>query len=236
MRRSAASGCSAKAEVGVSDSFGRRLRIERERRKIPLTSVANNTKISINLLEGLERDDLSRWPAGIFRRSFLRMYAEALGLDAELLLREFLTIFPDPSEPQREVRRVVASPPTDEPALRLTLAESWSPFAGGLRLVRTRKRWAAAAWDLAVLMAFAGGVFAVFGTFWLPLAIASLSYYVGSILVLGNTPGVCFFGPVPSHEEPMILAERADQRDQDDQLTKKSPKNRRDPLKLVRRA
>src|ERR1700674_1360707 len=174
MWRSAASGCSGKAEVGVSDSFGRRLRTERELRKIPLTSVADKTKISITLLEGLERDDLSRWPAGIFRRSFLRVYAEALGLDAEPLLREFLTLFPDPSESQRDVRDVEASPRTDESALRLTLAESWSLFAGGLRLMRARKRWAAAAWDLAVLIAAAAGVFVIFGKFWLPFGIASL--------------------------------------------------------------
>jgi transcriptional regulator with XRE-family HTH domain len=221
--------------VGVSDSFGRRLRIERERRKIPLTSVADNTKISINLLEGLERDDLSRWPAGIFRRSFLRVYAEALGLDAEPLLREFLTLFPDPSEPQRDVRGVEASPRTDESALRLTLAESWSAFAGGLRLMRARKRWAAAAWDLAVLIAAAAGVFVIFGKFWLPFGIASLFYYVGGILVLGNTPGVCLFGPVPNQDERMIFAERTDERDRDDRVTEKPPKNRRDPLKLVRR-
>jgi transcriptional regulator with XRE-family HTH domain len=216
----------------VSDSFGRRLRIERERRKIPLTSIVDNTKISITLLEGLERDDLSRWPTGIFRRSFLRVYAEALGLDAEPLLCEFLTLFPDPTEPHRDVRGVDASPPADE-SLRLTLAESWSPFAGGLRLVRARKRWTAAAWDLAVLIAVAAGVFVVFGKFWLPLGIASLFYYVGGILVFGNTPGVCLFGLVPSQDDLTILAERSDERDLNDRLVKKPPKNRRNPLRVL---
>ena len=84
----------------MSDSFGGRLRAERERRQLPLSGVASQTKISIHLLDGLERDDLSRWPAGIFRRSFLRVYADALGLDPEPLLREFLMRFPDPAEPQ----------------------------------------------------------------------------------------------------------------------------------------
>jgi transcriptional regulator with XRE-family HTH domain len=222
--------------VGVSDSFGRRLRIERERRKIPLSSVADNTKISIKLLEDLERNDLSRWPAGIFRRSFFRVYAEAIGLDQEPLLREFLTLFPDPSEPRRDVRGAEASSPADESAPRLTLAESWSPFAGGLRLVRARTRWVAAAWDLGVLIAVAAGAFAISGAFWLPLGVASLFYYVGGILVLGNTPGVCLFGPVPNQDEPMILAQRTDERDRDEGLTQEPPKNRRDPLKLVRRA
>jgi transcriptional regulator with XRE-family HTH domain len=223
-------------EVGVSDSFGRRLRIERERRKIPLKSVADNTKISITLLEGLERDDLSRWPAGIFRRSFLRVYAEALGLDPEPLLREFLTLFPDPGETRQDVRGVEASPPADESAPRLTLAESWSPFAGGRRLVPPRTRWAAAACDAAVLIGVAAGAFAAFGTFWLPLAIASQFYYVGGILVLGNTPGVCLFGPIPQRDEPTVFVERADERDPGEMLTRESEISRRDPLKLVRRA
>jgi hypothetical protein len=51
--------------------FGRRLRMERERRRITLASIAENTKIGLSLLKGLERDDLSRWPSGIFRRSFV---------------------------------------------------------------------------------------------------------------------------------------------------------------------
>ena len=220
----------------MSDSFGRRLRIERERRKIPLTSVADNTKISINLLEGLERDDLSRWPVGIFRRSFLRVYAEALGLDPEPLLREFLIAFPDPTEPHSDERPIEASRPVDESGLRITLARSWSPFAGGRRLLPARRRWAAAAWDSVMLLAIAAGVFVVFGKFWLPLAVASLIYYVGGILVLGNSPGVCFFGPVPHQDEPLITAEQSDESDPNDRLTNEPAKNRRDPLKLVRRA
>ena len=61
------------------DSFGSRLRYERERRQIALKSIAESTKISVALLEGLERDDVSRWPSGIFRKSFIRSYAEAIG-------------------------------------------------------------------------------------------------------------------------------------------------------------
>jgi len=54
------------------DSFCGRLRRERERRQIALASIAANTKISAGLFEGLERGDVSRWPGGIYRRSFIR--------------------------------------------------------------------------------------------------------------------------------------------------------------------
>src|SRR4051812_4604904 len=76
-----------------------RLRRERERRQIPLSSISANTKISASLFEALERGDVSRWPSGIFRRSFIRAYAKAIGLDPDETAREFLEQFPDPSEP-----------------------------------------------------------------------------------------------------------------------------------------
>jgi transcriptional regulator with XRE-family HTH domain len=80
------------------DSFGSRLRYERERRQIALKSIAERTKISVTLLEGLERDDVSRWPSGIFRKSFVRSYAEAIGLPSEPIVREFVERYPDPLE------------------------------------------------------------------------------------------------------------------------------------------
>jgi transcriptional regulator with XRE-family HTH domain len=82
----------------VSQSFGSRLRYERERRQIALRSIAESTKIGFTLLEGLERDDVSRWPSGIFRKSFVRSYAEAIGLDADPIVREFIERYPDPLE------------------------------------------------------------------------------------------------------------------------------------------
>jgi hypothetical protein len=216
--------------VGVSDSFGPRLRLERERRKILLTSIADNTKISVLLLEGLERDDLSRWPPGIFRRSFFRAYAEALGLDAEPLLREFLTRFPDARGPADEAHANMAAR-VEPSALRLTLAESWSPFAGGRRLLSVHRRWAAAACDCAVLAGVAAGVFAAFGTFWQPFGIASLVYYVGGILVLGNTPGVYLLGPVRIHDDAPASEQHPERLNDQDPLT-----SRPDSLRLVRRA
>jgi hypothetical protein len=34
--------------------------------------------------------------------------------------------------------------------------------------------------------------------FWLPLAVATLGYYMLGILLLGNTPGVCLWAPMSS--------------------------------------
>src|SRR5215510_12250986 len=73
----------------MNSTFGERLRSQRERQQISLTTIAERTKIKLSLLEALERDDLSHWPHGIFGRSYIRSYAQAIGLDPDATLREF---------------------------------------------------------------------------------------------------------------------------------------------------
>ena len=45
-------------------------------------------------LEALERSDLSRLPGGIFTRSFIRAYAEEVGLDPDRMIQEFIAELP----------------------------------------------------------------------------------------------------------------------------------------------
>jgi len=194
--------------------FGPRLRMERERRTITLASISDNTKISHSLLEALERDDVSRWPSGIFRRSFIRTYAQAIGLDPDVIAREFLERFPDPAAPSAEsavgdepatgsVRGGAAILKAVRPALRaprgtmirLTIAAPGSSFAGGRVLQEVKRRWAAAACDVGVVIAIAVLLFLVVNEFWRPFGVIALGYYVGSIVILGNTPGVSLFAP-----------------------------------------
>ncbi len=82
----------------MPESFGARLREQRERQQVALSAIAEQTKIKLSLLEGLERDDISRWPTGIFRRAYIRTYASAIGLDADVVFREFLQVYPEPVE------------------------------------------------------------------------------------------------------------------------------------------
>ena len=82
----------------MDPSFGVRLRSERERQRIALETIADRTKIKLALLQALERDDVSQWPHGIFRRSHVRAYAQAIGLDPDVVVREFLEVHPDPAE------------------------------------------------------------------------------------------------------------------------------------------
>jgi transcriptional regulator with XRE-family HTH domain len=82
----------------MSESFGARLRQRREGQGIALGTIAEQTKIKLSLLESLERDDVSHWPSGIFRRAFIRAYAHAIGLDPDIVVREFLEVYSDPIE------------------------------------------------------------------------------------------------------------------------------------------
>src|SRR4051794_41577966 len=80
-----------------STGFGGRLRDARERRGISLRQIANATKISVAVLEALERNDISRLPGGIFSRAFVRSYAVEVGLDPETTIQEFIAQFPNDS-------------------------------------------------------------------------------------------------------------------------------------------
>jgi len=187
--------------------------MERERRTITLASISDNTKISQSLLEALERDDISRWPSGIFRRSFIRAYAQAIGLEPDGVAKEFLERFPDPADPptpgadattatgpatvapRRPLLQSARTRRGAAPMVRLTIAAPSGAFTNGRVLEQAKRRWAAAACDVGVVIGIAALLFLVVDEFWRPFAVTALGYYVSSVIILGNTPGVSLFAP-----------------------------------------
>ena len=138
----------------VAESFGTRLRLQRERQQLTLATIVAQTKIKSAIFEGLERDDVSCWPSGIFRRAYLRTYAQAVGLEPDAVLREFLELYPDPAEQvdvvsvmtaQIDGAQASAGPPT---RLRYLVGSA----LGSLPLLRTRSTQAPPV-SAAVLMA-----------------------------------------------------------------------------------
>src|SRR5437867_13203656 len=85
------------SQLGEAGDFGGRLREARERRGMSLRQIANTTKISVAVLEALERNDVSRLPGGIFGRAFVRSYAVEVGLDPERTIQDFIAQFPHDS-------------------------------------------------------------------------------------------------------------------------------------------
>jgi transcriptional regulator with XRE-family HTH domain len=199
----------------MRQGFGERLRHERERRQISLESIAASSKVNVLLFKGLECGDISRWPTGIFRRSFVRTYATAIGLDPDAVVREFLELYPDPIDPPVDALAADAAPPRPvapparrplwaalaallalPPGLRLRVADTARMFAKRHMIPEVRGRWAAVSVDAAVILGTGIALFLLVGVFWMPLAIFMFCYYFGSILVVGNTPGVCLAASV----------------------------------------
>ena len=76
---------------------GAKLKKARERRGISLRQVADSTKISVFVLQALERDDISNLPGGVVGRGFVRSFAAAVHLDPEAIVAEFVAQFPSSS-------------------------------------------------------------------------------------------------------------------------------------------
>jgi cytoskeleton protein RodZ len=69
--------------------IGETLREARMRRRIDMTEVETATKIRGKYLRALENEEWDLLPGPTFVKSFLRTYAEYLGLDARLLVEEY---------------------------------------------------------------------------------------------------------------------------------------------------
>ena len=86
------------------NAFGPNLRRHRLQRGVTLEQIANATKVSRDLFDGLERNDFSNWPSGIYARAYVRQYAYAIGLDPDSTVDEFCRWF---DRGDRRAERVV---------------------------------------------------------------------------------------------------------------------------------
>jgi cytoskeletal protein RodZ len=80
--------------MSAQEAFGPNLRRARLQAGVSLRTIVEATNVSEALWEGLERNDFSRWPNGIFARAFVREYAQAIGVDPEATVDEFCRWFP----------------------------------------------------------------------------------------------------------------------------------------------
>jgi transcriptional regulator with XRE-family HTH domain len=157
-------------------AFCAALKAARERKGITLAEIASSTKLSSSLFAALERSDLRRWPAGVFRRAYVRDYLRAIGMPVEETFEEFVRLFPDDEYPGGQ-------PTSHTRIFRLSLDSSWRPAR-----VYTPSHVLAAAIDLVGVVLVASVV-----TWWgntdapTTLAAVALSYYALSTAVLGKT-------------------------------------------------
>jgi hypothetical protein len=69
--------------------IGATLREARMRQRIDISEVESETKIRAKYLRALENEEWDLLPGPTYVKSFLRTYAEALGLDGKLLIEEY---------------------------------------------------------------------------------------------------------------------------------------------------
>jgi len=127
--------------VTMTDTFGARLRAQREQRQVSLAAISAKLKIRATLLEQLENDRVTFWPKGIFGRAYLRDYAREIGMEPESVVREFFVRYPDVLDdatwppgspatppPAGAVYAAVASQVTESPAAPVSPVTETQPL------------------------------------------------------------------------------------------------------------
>jgi cytoskeleton protein RodZ len=107
-------------------SIGETLREARMRQRLDITDVEAKTKIRAKYLRALENEDFGMLPGPTFVKSFLRTYAEFLGLDPHLLVEEY-RVMHDPRD-ESELTPF-ARPPTGRERRRPPRRPTWLPLA-----------------------------------------------------------------------------------------------------------
>jgi cytoskeletal protein RodZ len=96
------------------DTFVIRLRRHRQRHRLSLEEIAAEIKVKPELLEALERNDVSEWPRGLYARAWIRAYASMVGLDPTDTVDEFCRLFPQGDRRVQptieEIAQIVAHP------------------------------------------------------------------------------------------------------------------------------
>jgi hypothetical protein len=184
-------------------TLGVYLRSERERRELTLRTISEHTKVSIPLLEGLEADDISRWPGGIFRRAFVRSYAEAVGLDPDDVFRRFEQQYrpPPPEIPGQDSSHSTVFRSAADATGRARTQTAPAPM-------RARYLGTAADLTVAIVLGF-GSAAAGSRLLWPVLMIAA--YYAAGILLTGTSPMVSLLRDVP--DSPRLPTARDDSSD-----------------------
>ncbi len=182
------------------ESFGLRLRAARERRGLTLESLSEKTKVPVAMWEGLERNDLSTWPSGLFARSYVREYARSVGLDAEEVVEEFCRYFPQGDRRRGTLIRAQA----EVVDIRSQYRDETLPVEGDRRTTgpaniaqfprfasgKTGQRVLGAVADVVAVTTTGIVISQVFHVgFLATLGVVSLAYYSIGVAVIGRSPG-----------------------------------------------
>ena len=112
--------------------IGETLREARMRERIDVSEIEAKTKIRAKYLRALENEEWDLLPGPTFVKSFLRTYANALGLDGKALVEEYRLNYERPSEPPEPI---VVSPRRVRVPRRAAAEPGRGPSRGYMALV-----------------------------------------------------------------------------------------------------
>jgi transcriptional regulator with XRE-family HTH domain len=201
-------------QMSEREAFGPNLRRLRVQRGISLEQIAAITKVSVDLWTGLERNDLSRWPSGIYARAYVRAYAIEVGMDPSTTVNEFCRLFPNGDRRAERVVREQAAlvghalqwtddlvgSVTDEKRANVATDDSDLPPVAFTRTGRV----AAAVADLMIVAGTSVALSTLF-----PIgrgasfAISAVAYHAVSLIALGSSPAVWAIETYLTHRHPI---------------------------------
>jgi cytoskeleton protein RodZ len=115
-------------------NIGDSLREARMRQHLDIADVESKTKIRAKYLRALENEEFGMLPGPTFVKTFLRTYAEALGLDPQVLVEEYRATY----EPREEADHLQQLGPTAVGRDRRRVAPPrgpWVAIVGGVLVV-----------------------------------------------------------------------------------------------------
>lgn len=106
-------------------SLGEQLRNARLAKNLTASEVAAATRMMVQIVEELEREDFHRFAAPIYGKGFIRLYAEHVGLDPRPLIEEYLDKFGQVKQPSLKSEDS-SLPPDELPAVEPAAADAVS--------------------------------------------------------------------------------------------------------------
>ena len=106
--------------------FGKSLRQAREAKGYTIAQVAEMTRMAPKTVTDLENENFSHIAAPIYGRGFVKLYCEALGLEAKPFVEEFMAIYSGEKDIGIRERTVLETP---DPAPEPPVVESVPPLS-----------------------------------------------------------------------------------------------------------
>lgn len=109
-------------------ALGETLRNARMARKETASQVAAATRMKVQIVEALEKEDFTQIPAPIYAKGFIKLYADHIGLEPEPLVRDYLKLRAAPDPPLENKER------TSTPKARVSSSANGSDTSDDLFL------------------------------------------------------------------------------------------------------